>query len=109
MNPQRGSSQQISSSRALAVVRAIYDEINLALWAIAAALSIYVVFVVLPKAPELRARADLGRTQQVSAENEWYCQRWHMGPMSPMHERCIMDLQQLRTSIESRIADDSGI
>jgi hypothetical protein len=109
MNPQRGSSQQISSSRALAVVRAIYDEVNLALWAIAAALSIYVVFVVLPKAPELRARADLVRTQQVSAENEWYCQRWHMGPMSPMHERCIMDLQQLRTSIESRIADDSGI
>jgi hypothetical protein len=29
--------------------------------------------------------------------------------MSPMHERCMMDLQQLRTSIESRIADDSGI
>jgi hypothetical protein len=109
MNFQRGNSQQIGSSRALAVARAIYDEVNLALWAIAAALIIFVVVFILPKAPELRARADLLRTQQVGAENEWYCQRWHMGPMSPMHERCMMDLQQLRISIESRIADDSGI
>jgi hypothetical protein len=109
MNPQRGSSEQISSSRALAVARAIYDEVNLALWAIAAALMIYVVVFILPKAPELRAQAEFVRTQQVGAENEWYCQRWHMGPMSPMHERCIIDLQQLRTSIENRIADDSGI
>jgi hypothetical protein len=103
------SQKAVNSQRILERARAIYDEVNLALWAIAAALMIYVVVFILPKAPELRAQAETLRTQQVSTENEWYCQRWHMGPMSPMHERCMMDLQQLRTSIESRIADDSGI
>ena len=103
------SQKAVNSQRVLETVRAIYDEVNLALWAIAAALVVYVVIVILPKAPEMRARAELLRTQQIEAENEWYCQRWHMGPMSPMHERCIMDIQQLRTSIENRIAAENDI
>jgi hypothetical protein len=103
------SQKAVNSQRVLETVRAIYDEVNLALWAIAAVLVVYVVVVILPKAPEMRARADLLRTQEVNAENEWYCQRWHMGAMSPMHERCIMDLQQLRTSIENRLADENDI
>ena len=103
------SDRAVNSQRILETVRAIYDEVNLALWAIAAALVVYLVVVVLPKAPEMRTRAELLRMQEISAENEWYCQRWHMGPMSPMHERCIMDLQQLRTSIENRLADENDI
>jgi hypothetical protein len=90
-------------------VRAIYDEVNLALWAIAVALICYVVVVVLPKVPAARAQAEVQRAQEVDAENEWYCKRWHMGPMSPMHEQCVMDLQQLRTSIENRLAADNDI
>jgi hypothetical protein len=103
------SQKAVNSQRVLETVRAVYDEINLALWAIAVALMVYVVVVILPKAPEMRAQAELLRTQAISAENEWYCQRWHMGPMSPMHERCIMDIQQLRTSIENRIAAENDI
>jgi hypothetical protein len=103
------SQKALNAQRILETVRAIYDEINLALWAIAASLIICVVLFVLPKVPEMRARAELLRAQQVGEENEWYCARWHMGRMSPMHEQCIMDLQQLRTSIESRLAAEGDI
>jgi len=103
------NSHRAEDSRVLVRVRAIYDEINLALWAIGVALLFFVVIVVLPKMPELQARAELHRAQQVDAENDWYCARWHMGPMSPMHEQCIMDLQQLRTSIENRLAEENDI
>jgi hypothetical protein len=103
------SQKAVNSQRILETVRAIYDEVNLALWAIAAALLVYVVVIVLPKVPQARAQVELLRAQQIDAENDWYCARWHMGPMSPMHERCLMDLQQLRTSIENRIADENDI
>ncbi len=103
------NSRPVENSRVLERVRAIYDEVNLALWAIAVALICYVVVVVLPKVPAARAQAEVQRAQEVDAENEWYCKRWHMGPMSPMHEQCVMDLQQLRTSIENRLAADNDI
>jgi len=103
------NSRPVENSRVLERVRAIYDEVNLALWAIAVALICYVAIFVLPKAPAARARAELLRSQQINSENEWYCQRWHMGPMSQMHEQCLMDLQQLRTSIEQRLAEEGEI
>jgi hypothetical protein len=103
------SQKAVNSRRILETVRALYDEVNLALWSIAASLIICVVLFVLPKLPQMRAHAELLRAQQVGDENEWYCARWHMGPTSPSHERCIMDLQQLRTSIENRLAAESDI
>ena len=103
------SQKAVNSQRILETVRAIYDEVNLALWAIAVALVVYIVAVILPQAPQARAQAELLRTQEINAENDWYCTRWHMGPGTAMHSRCIMDLQQLRTSIENRLADENDI
>lgn len=103
------SQKAVNSQRVLEVVRAIYDEVNLALWAIAVALVVYIVAVILPQAPAAQARAELLRTQQINAENDWYCARWHMGPGTATHSQCIMDLQQLRTSIENRLADENDI
>jgi hypothetical protein len=101
---EAGNSQRVST-----LVRTIYDEINLALWAIGVALICYVVIVVVPRAPQMRERAEALRSEQINAENEWYCERWHMGPASAMHEQCVMDLQQLRTSIENRLAEENDI
>jgi hypothetical protein len=105
MNSQSSENPQ----RALTLVRVIYDEVNLALWAIAVTLLCYVVIFVLPNVPAARMRVEALRAEQINAENEWYCQRWHMGPATEMHAQCIMDLQQLRTSIENRIAEESDI
>ena len=103
------SQKAVNSQRILEVVRAIYDEVNLALWAVAVALLVYVVVIVLPQVPQARAQVELLRAQQINAENDWYCARWHMGQGAAMHDQCIMDLQQLRTSIENRIADENDI
>jgi len=103
------SRRAVHSPRVLAAVRTIYDEVNLALWAIAVALAAYAALFVLPKVPAARAQVELLRAEQINAENDWYCARWHMGPGTATHDRCIMDLQQLRTSIENRIADENDI
>jgi hypothetical protein len=98
----------MNSQKTLAIARMIYDEIHAALWAIAAALVLYVAVFVVPKFPEARAQSELLRSEQMNAEHEWYCRRWHMGPGTPMHDQCVLDLQGFRTSIENRIADDNG-
>ena len=103
------SQKAVNSQRVLEVVRAIYDEVNLALWAIAVAFAVYAALVVLPKVPQARAQVELLRAQQINAENDWYCARWHMGSGTAMHDQCVMDLQQLRISIENRIADENDI
>jgi hypothetical protein len=103
------SQKAVNSQRVLETVRVIYDEVNLALWAVAVAMIVYIVAVILPQAPQVRAQAELLRTRQINAENEWYCARWHMGPGAAMHSQCVSDLQQLRTSIENRLADENDI
>ena len=103
------SHRAVNSQRILEAVRAIYDEVNLALWAVAVVLLVYVVLFVLPKVPQARAQVELLRAQQINAENDWYCARWRIGPGTAMHDQCIMDLQQLRTGIESRLADENDI
>ncbi len=98
----------MNSQKTLAIARLFYDEIHAALWAVAVAFVLYVAVFVVPKLPEARAQAELIRSEQMNAEHEWYCRRWHMEPGTPMHDQCILDLQEFRASIENRIADDNG-
>src|SRR5579884_4014697 len=95
------SQKAVTSRRAMAIARRVYDEINIALWAL-------VVVFIAPKLPELRARAEALRAEAINAQDEWYCQRWHMGPGTPMHSQCVLDLVQYRQSIENRLADENG-
>ncbi len=102
------SQKAVTSRRAMAIARRVYDEINIALWALAVVLAFYVVVFIAPKLPELRARAEALRAEAINAQDEWYCQRWHMGPGTPMHSQCVLDLVQYRQSIENRFADENG-
>jgi hypothetical protein len=95
----------MSSERTMKVVRAVYDEVNLALWATAVAFMVYFATFVAPKLPQLRAEVELTRLQQITAENEAYCAKWRMGPTTAMHNECLLDLQQLRANIENQLAE----
>jgi hypothetical protein len=70
-----------------------------------ASVTFFIIFV-LPKIHEASDRAERLRAQEISAEHEWYCNRWGMGPGTEMHNQCLTDLQQLRAAIERRIADE---
>jgi hypothetical protein len=107
-NAPRADLSRAATPKVLAIARAIYGEINIALWAVAAAVALYVVVFVVPRLPEARAQAELRRSERINAEHEWYCRRWNMGPGAPLHDQCVLDLQEFRTSIENRIADDNG-
>jgi hypothetical protein len=97
----------MKSNDNLALLSWIYDEVHAALWAILLAFISYFIIFVVPKIPEARDRAEMRRAQEISAEHEWYCNRWGMGPRTEMHNQCLADLQQFRATVEKRIVDDS--
>jgi hypothetical protein len=93
------------SDRTLALVQSIYDTVHLALWATLAAFVVFFLAFIAPKLPEVAARAERLRIQEISQENEDYCAKWQMGLGSKMHAQCILDLQELRWKIQNRFAD----
>lgn len=96
------------SSKAITVVRQVYDWVESALWATLLACAAYFVIDVVPNLPEMTRRAESIRDLKVAAENRSYCERWGIKGGTPEHSRCTIDLQQLRRSIE-RDFSDSGV
>lgn len=94
----------MKTDRTMALVRAVYDEVHLALWAALIAFLLYFAVFVAPKVPELRASAEAAQLQQIAAQNEAYCAKWRMGPGTSMHGDCLSDLGQLRTDIQNQLA-----
>lgn len=93
------------SNGTLALLQSIYDSVHLALWAILAAFVIFFLAFIAPKLPEVAARAEALRSQEILQENEGYCAKWQMGPGTKMHDQCISDLQELRAKVQNRFAD----
>jgi hypothetical protein len=75
------------------------------LWAILAAFVVFFLAFIAPRLPEIAARAERLRIQEISQENEDYCAKWQMGLGTKMHNQCILDLQELRLKIQNRFVD----
>jgi hypothetical protein len=95
----------MKSNSALTLVQSIYDHVHLALWATLAAFIVFYLAFIVPKLPELAARAEALRVQEIAQENGEYCSRWQMSLGTKMHDQCISDLQELRWKIQDRLAD----
>ena len=95
----------MKSNGTLAIVQSIYDYVHLALWAMLAAFVLFFLAFVAPRLPEIAARAERLRIQEISQENESYCAKWEMGLGTKMHDQCISDLQELRWKAQNRLAD----
>ncbi len=87
----------------------ITDNVRAALWAALVAFVLYFVVVVAPKIPENRAKAESQRVLEISAENNFYCEKWGMGPRTQAHSQCILDLQAFRAKVEQRFINDAGL
>ena len=94
------------SSKAMAVVRQVYDWVESALWAALLAFVIYFVIHILPNLPESVRHAESMRALTIAAENHSYCEKWGMRSGTHAHSLCTIDLQQLRKSIQHDLADD---
>jgi hypothetical protein len=101
----KSNSTLVKSKGTLAIAQSIYDYVHLALWAILAAFVLFFVAYTVPRLREAVARAEVLRAQEISQENEDYCAKWQMGVGTKTHDQCILDLQDLRWKIQSRLAD----
>ncbi len=95
----------MNPSRILAIVRRAFHYVEAGLWAALLAYVISFVAFVIPKVPEAAARAERLRTQEIAAEDKFYCERWGMMEGTHAHTLCTLDLQDFREKIEKRFAD----
>ena len=95
----------MKSNGTLTLVQSIYDFVHLTLWATLAAFVVFFLTFIAPRLPETAARAEALRIQEIAQENEEYCAKWQMGLGTKMHDQCILDLQELRSKIQDRLAD----
>jgi len=95
----------MKSNGTLTLVQSIYDFVHLTLWATLAAFVVFFLAFVAPRLPEAAARAEAIRVHEIAQENEGYCAKWQMGLGTKMHDQCILDLQELRSKIQDRLAD----
>jgi hypothetical protein len=86
-------------------VHRIYNEINVALWALLCVATIYVAVFVVPHLPDIWARAERQLAQEIAAENVLYCGKWGMARGTPKFESCALDLQRIRAAAERRLAE----
>jgi hypothetical protein len=92
-------------SRVWRFIDRTYVEIETALWACLIAFVIFFCAVVAPRIPESSAKAQNAQILAVADENHRYCAKWGKAEGTPEHDACVLDLQELRSSIEQRFAE----
>jgi hypothetical protein len=89
------------------IIRWAYDTVHMVLWAILAAWVAYII-VSIPRLSEAAATAEHQRAQEISKENDFYCEKWGMRPNTHEYIICTMDLNEIRAKVEERIAEDNN-
>ncbi len=86
----------------------LYDNVEAALWATLLAFVLYFTVFIIPKLPETRARNERVWVQEISAENELYCEKLGMKLGTEKHNQCLLDLGEFRMNVEKRMREESG-
>ena len=87
----------------------IFDNVQMALAAILVAFVLWFWVVVVPKLPEIHARAAMLRDHEIATEQDLYCGKLRMGPRTATYHQCIAYLQEYRAEIQQRIADEANL
>jgi hypothetical protein len=98
----------MKSKKLLEVVRHTYDYVETALWALLIAVVIFFVVVVVPRLPEMAARYQTIRMQEIAAENEIYCAKLGMQRSTEKFSECLLVLGEFRSTIQKRIEDEQS-
>jgi hypothetical protein len=92
----------MKSERFRTLASRIYDEVHLALWACAIAFAMFFAVFVAPKLPAAQAKAERQRILHDMSEDRQLCERWGLKPGTEVRQRCLLDLQKLRTEIRNQ-------
>jgi hypothetical protein len=82
----------------------IYDQVEIALWALLLSGTICFFAFTVPKLPQIWARAETIRSQEIAAENARYCDKFGMTAAAQKYEQCLLTLGEFRLKVEKRIA-----
>jgi hypothetical protein len=96
----------MDSHKTWAIIHWIYDNLQMALWALFWAWALYFGFVLLPLFPRAHAIAESQRILEISAENRFYCEKWGVKERTHEYTLCTLDLQEIRANVAQRIAAD---
>ena len=86
------------------LISRIYDEVEITLWALLVFGAISFFAFTVPKLPQIWARAETIRSQEIAAENARYCEKLGMTAATQKYEQCLLTLGEFRLKVEKRIA-----
>lgn len=112
MRPRSALRETVSplkSSKAITVVRIVYEWVESALWAGLTAFLVYFLLYIAPHLPEIRRRIENIRIMQNTAEDSSYCEKWGMKRGTHEHTLCTMDLKEIRQKIEQDFSDQVSL
>jgi hypothetical protein len=91
------------------IVGRIYDNVEIALWAMLLAFVIYFIAFVIPKVPEIQARAERIRAEEIAAENSSVCEKLGIKRRIDKYNQCLLDVGAFRLKVEKRINDENEL
>lgn len=86
------------------LVSRVYDQVEIALWALLLSGIICFSAFTLPKLPQILARIDAIRAQEIAAENTFYCEKLGMMARTVKYKQCLLTLGEFRIKVEKRVA-----
>src|ERR1035437_2269151 len=97
----------MKSSKARELVSRIYDNVEIALWAMLLAFVVSFVAFILPKVPEIRAQGERIQADEMVAENASICVTQHRIRANEMYNQCLLDVGAFRVKVEKRFNDQN--
>jgi len=89
------------------IVKRVYNNVEIALWAMLLAVVIYFIAFIIPKIPEIHARSERIRVEEIAAENASFCEKLNLKRGTDKYNQCLLDLGQFRLNVENRIENES--
>lgn len=69
----------------------------------------YFVAFIVPKVPEIQAREERVRTEEIAAENASFCEKLGTKRGTEKYNQCLLDVEAFRLKVEKRITDENEL
>lgn len=97
----------MKSNKIWELISHIYDNAEMALWAIGLASIVYVGVFVIPRIPSLREQYLRVRAREIADENALYCEKLRMKVGTQAYNECLLVLGDFRLKVEQRISSEN--
>jgi hypothetical protein len=87
------------------VVHRIYNVVETVLYAFAIGMGLMIIATI-RRIPEMRAKFEQNRAQEISEENKVYCEKWGKREGTHEYTLCTIDLFEIREKQPKRVSDD---